>query len=95
MCASYSSSPVVVAIQVCRCIVCGHCIFDMKNGAMIDRMVEALMIKSTFSQSGEYFTEVDVHGLDKAYANHRLECIAVKGTVTDYSQYPRIAGSGS
>ena len=53
-------------------------VYVMKNPAMIDRMVEALMITSTFARSVEQFTEVDIPGLDKAYMNSRLECIAVK-----------------
>ena len=56
-------------------------VYLMKNSAMIDRMVEALMITSTFSRSVEHFTEIDVPGLDKAYVNSRLECIAVKGNL--------------
>ncbi len=56
-------------------------VYLMKNGAMIDRMVEALMITSTFSRSVEHFSELEIPGLDKAYANHRLECIAVKGNM--------------
>ena len=56
-------------------------VYLMLNEAMIDRMVEALMITSTFSRSVEHFNEIDVPGLDKAYANSRLECIAVKGNM--------------
>ena len=53
-------------------------VYLMLNEAMIDRMVEALMITSTFARSVEQFTEVDIPWLDKAYMNSRLECIAVK-----------------
>ena len=56
-------------------------VYLMKNGAMVDRMVEALMITSIFSRSVEHFDEIDVPGLDKAYANNKLECIAVKGNM--------------
>jgi len=56
-------------------------VYLMKNGAMVDRMVEALMITSIFSRSVEHFDEIDVPGLDKAYTNNKLECIAVKGNV--------------
>ena len=56
-------------------------VYLMPSEAMIDRMVEALMITSTFSRSVEHFTEIDVPGLDQAYANSRLECIAVKGNM--------------
>ena len=56
-------------------------VYLMLNEAMIDRMVEALIITSTFSRSVEHFDEIDVMGLDQAYANSRLECIAVKGNM--------------
>ena len=39
------------------------------------------MITSTFSHSVEHFDEIDVPGLDQAYANSRLKCIAVKGNM--------------
>ena len=56
-------------------------VYLMPSEAMIDRMVEALMITSTFSRSVEHFDESDVPGLDQAYANSRLECIVVKGNM--------------
>ena len=54
-------------------------VYIMKKTSLIDRMVEALMITSTFARSVEQFTEVNIPGLDQAYVNSRLECIAVKG----------------
>ena len=56
-------------------------VYIMKNTSLIDRMVEALMITSTFARSVEQFTEVNISGLDQAYVNSRLECIAVKGNM--------------
>lgn len=54
-------------------------VYLLKDSRMASRLAEALMLNSTFSQSKEAFTPVEIPGLDEAYITEGLECIAVKG----------------
>lgn len=53
-------------------------VYILRNPKMMDQFVESLMYNSTFAQSPDNFTEVNISGLDQAWVSKSLECIAVK-----------------
>ncbi len=53
-------------------------VYILKEPKMMNQFVEALMYNSTFAQSPENFTKVDIAGLDQAWVTEKLECIAVR-----------------
>ena len=63
-------------------------VYILKNKNIADRFVEVLMIDSTFAQSTEDYTRIDIPGLDQAWVTERLECIAVKGTTISILTHP-------
>lgn len=63
-------------------------VYILKNEDMVNRFVEVLMIDSTFAQSTEDYTLVEIPGLDQAWITERLECIAVKGTTISIFTHP-------
>lgn len=63
-------------------------VYILKNENMVDRFVEVLMIDSTFAQSTEDYTLIEIPGLDQAWVTERLECIAVKGKTISIFTHP-------
>lgn len=53
-------------------------VYILRNTKMMDPFVESLMYMSTFAQTPDHFTEVEISGLDQAWVSENLECIAVK-----------------
>lgn len=63
-------------------------VYVLRNPQNMDLFVESLMYGSTFAQSPEHFTQIDIPGLDQAWITEHLECIAVKNNTVAILTHP-------
>ncbi|MDE7262040.1 MAG: DUF2812 domain-containing protein [Oscillospiraceae bacterium] len=59
-------------------------VYRLRFPNMVDKLAWALMEDSTFARSAESFREIDVPGLDNAWATNGMELVAVKGGMAAY-----------
>lgn len=72
--------------------MCQH-VYQLRFPGMADTLAWALMEGSAFVRDRESFYELDVPGLDGAWAAERLELVAVKGNMVVYVEF-LASGSG-